>query len=175
MIDHYRMFADYNRWANERIYTAAAELSEADYRAHKGAFFGSLHGTLNHLLVADRVWMQRFTGHGEPVSTLDQVLHEDLAGLREARRLEDARIASWIDTLAEADFGRIISYTPLTNPQPITHPLGPALAHFFNHQTHHRGQCHTILTGLGKPSVTLDLIYFLRSEGSRWMGPAIAH
>ncbi len=175
MIDHYRMFADYNRWANERVYTAAAELSDADYRTHKGAFFGSLHGTLNHLLVADRVWMRRFTGDGEPMSSLDQVLHEDLASLRDARRIEDARIISWLAGLTDSDLDRIISYTPITNPQPISHPLGPTLAHVFNHQTHHRGQCHMILTALGRPSLTLDLVYFLRSEGSRWMASAIAH
>lgn len=65
MLDHYRMFADYNRWANQRVYAAAAELSDAQYRQDKGAFFGSLHGTLNHLLAADRIWMKRFTGQGE--------------------------------------------------------------------------------------------------------------
>lgn len=175
MIDHYRMFADYNRWANDRVYTAAASLTDAEYRAHKGAFFGSLHATLNHLLVADRVWMKRFTGEGETMRSLDQILHTGFEGLRADRQREDMRIIGWVDGLTEADLGRVITYTPLSNPQEITHPLGPGLAHFFNHQTHHRGQCHAILTALGKPSLTLDLIYFLRAEGTRWLNPASGH
>ena len=99
MIDHYRMFADYNRWANDRVYTAAASLTDAEYRAHKGAFFGSLHATLNHLLVADRVWMKRFTGEGAAPKSLDTIIHADLGTLRRAREAEDRRIVDWIDGL----------------------------------------------------------------------------
>ena len=65
MLARYRMFAGYNAWANRRLYDAAAQLSDAEYRADKGAFFRSMHGTLNHLLTTDRIWMKRFTGEGE--------------------------------------------------------------------------------------------------------------
>ncbi|MFD1746142.1 DinB family protein [Rhizobium helianthi] len=168
MLTHFRMFADYNRWANARLYDACALLSEEEFRADKGAFFGSAQRSLNHLLAADRIWLKRFTGTGEAPTALDAVLHESFCDLRTAREAEDQRIIDWVDSLTEADLSAIISYSTLTMPGKIEQPLGPILAHLFNHQTHHRGQVHTILTSLGQPSVVLDLIYFLRGEGTRW-------
>ena len=99
MKSRYLMFAGYNAWCNERLYDAAAKLSDADYRADRGAFFKSLHGTLNHLLVGDRIWMQRFTGQGEVPKSLDAILYDDFAALRAARRAEDARISRYIEGL----------------------------------------------------------------------------
>ncbi|MBY5763969.1 DinB family protein [Rhizobium laguerreae] len=168
MLRHYRMFAAYNRWANRQVYAAAAELSDAEFRSDCGAFFGSLHRTLNHLIVADRIWMKRFTGTGEAPATLDAVLFEDLDALAAARKIEDERIIAWMDTLDEAALAADFTYVPVTQPIKITQPLAPALAHLFNHQTHHRGQCHMTLTALNKPSLSLDLIYFLRVEGREW-------
>ncbi|MDK1376330.1 MULTISPECIES: DinB family protein [unclassified Sinorhizobium] len=168
MLDHYRMFADYNRWANRRLYAAANELSDAEFRQNKGAFFGSLHGTLNHLLAADRIWMKRFTKEGEAPSMLDAILHDDLAGLTAARVAEDERIIAWADSLDETRLAAPITYSPLSVPGEITQRLGPTLAHFFNHQTHHRGQAHATLTALGRPSLTLDLVFFLRTDGEKW-------
>ena len=86
MKDHYTTFAGYNAWANRRLYDAAAQLSDAEYRADKGAFFKSMHGTLNHLLATDRIWMKRFTGEGEAPDRLDAILHDRLPDLRAARR-----------------------------------------------------------------------------------------
>lgn len=168
MLEHYRMFADYNRWANRRLYAAVAELSDAEYREDKGAFFGSLHGTLNHLLAGDRIWMKRFTKEGEAPTRLDAILHEDFSGLATARIAEDERIITWVDGLDEARLAARFTYTPLTTPDVINQKLGPTLAHFFNHQTHHRGQAHAILTALGRPSLTLDLVFFLRTDGEKW-------
>ncbi|MGY5806271.1 DinB family protein [Rhizobium sp. LEGMi198b] len=169
MLRHYRMFADYNRWANALLYDAAAELSDAEYREDRGAFFGSLHGTLNHILVGDRAWMHRFTGIGEMPAALNIILHDNFTDLRAAREAEDRRIINWMDTLDDEALAADITYTPITRPGVITHPLMPALTHFFNHQTHHRGQCHMILTAMGKPSLSLDLIYFVRTDGKHWM------
>ncbi len=168
MLRHFQMFADYNRWANERVYEACAVLSEEEFRTETGAFFGSAHRTLNHLLVADRIWQKRFTDLGDAPATLDAILFEDFAEMRAARESQDRQIIDWVDTLTEANLAAIISYSPVTMPTKIEQPLGPILSHVFNHQTHHRGQVHTILTSLGKPSLTLDLIYFLRSDGVRW-------
>lgn len=92
MKDRYLMFAGYNAWANRRLYDAAAELSDAEYRADRGAFFKSMHGTLNHMLTADWVWMHRFTGEGPSPDRLDTIQHEQLADLRVAREAEDRRI-----------------------------------------------------------------------------------
>ncbi|MBX4895097.1 DinB family protein [Rhizobium bangladeshense] len=169
MLRHFRMFAAYNRWANSLVYTAAAELGAAEFRSDRGAFFGSLHGTLNHLLVADRIWMKRFTGSGEAPAALDAILFEELDALAAARKTEDERIIAWTGTLDEASLAGNFTYVPVTQPIRVTQPLSSALAHLFNHQTHHRGQCHMTLTALGKPSLGLDLIYFLRSEGREWM------
>ena len=104
------MLAGYNAWANRRLYDAAAGLADADYRADHGAFFGSVHGTLNHLLVGDRVWMHRFTGEGPSPARLDEILYEDFAGLRDAREQEDARIAAYVGSLALSDLDRTIRY-----------------------------------------------------------------
>jgi uncharacterized damage-inducible protein DinB len=163
MLDHYRMFAKYNRWANRLLYQAAGALTDAQYREDKGAFFGSLHRTLNHILAADRIWMRRFTGTGEAPTSLDAILFEDLATLSAARAAEDERILAWTGDLSEADLAAHFTYTPITNPVPVTQRLAPVLAHVFNHQTHHRGQCHMVMTALGQPSLGLDLVYFLRT------------
>ena len=165
---YFAMFAAYNRWANERLYDAAATLSDADYRADRGAFFGSLHRTLNHLLVTDRIWMRRFTGSGPQPTQLDQILFDELPALREARRAEDARIVAYIDSLSDADLAGTIRYRTIVRPAEVTQPLTPALAHFFNHQTHHRGQAHALLTISGGKDAapSLDLIYFQRETGT---------
>jgi uncharacterized damage-inducible protein DinB len=167
MKSHFVMLAHYNRWANKRIYDATEALPEADYRADKGAFFKSLQGTLNHLLVADQIWLRRFTGKGPVHTRLDMILHEDLASLRKARVAEDERIVAFIDGLTEHDLAGTFTYVPITNPQQLTQSYEPALIHFFNHQTHHRGQAHAIVTSIaGKQAgPVLDLIAFQRESG----------
>lgn len=167
MKSHYSMFAAYNRWANERLYEAAEKLSDADYRAQRGAFFGSLHGTLNHLLVADQIWMRRFTGEGPIRTRLDEILFDDLDSLAAARRDEDERIIAYVESLTEADVAASLTYRTIVRPQDITQPLSPALAHFFNHQTHHRGQAHALVTmAAGNDAMpSLDMIIFYRETG----------
>jgi uncharacterized damage-inducible protein DinB len=162
MQDHYRTFARYNAWANQRLYEAAALLSDADYRADRGAFFKSMHGTLNHLLATDRIWMKRFTGEGEAPDRLDAILWERLADLAAARQAEDRRIVTWIDGLDAERLKGVIRYRRVSTPDEFVQKLMPALDHWFNHQTHHRGQAHVILTSLGKTAPELDLLYFQR-------------
>jgi uncharacterized damage-inducible protein DinB len=165
MKPHFAMMAGYNAWCNERIYDAAARLSDADYRADRGAFFKSVHGTLNHLLVTDRIWLKRFSGQGEAPNRLDAILFESLSELRAARTREDERIVAYIGSLSEADLAGRVRYRTITNPVEIEQPLAPALAHLFNHQTHHRGQVHGLLTGFGLEGPSLDLILFQRQSG----------
>jgi uncharacterized damage-inducible protein DinB len=165
MKTHFEMFSRYNAWVNERLYDAAAKLSDADYRADRGAFFKSMHGTLNHLLVADRIWMYRFTGTEPTSGKLDSILYEDFSALREARRNEDARINRFVDGLSTADLDGNIRYRTITNPQDIEQSLAPALDHFFNHQTHHRGQAHGLLTAITGDAPSFDLIIFQRTSG----------
>jgi uncharacterized damage-inducible protein DinB len=160
--EHYRMFGRYNAWANSRLYGAAAQLSVEQYRADRGAFFKSVHGTLNHLLVTDRIWMQRFTGNGEAPDRLDAVLFESFEPLRAAREAEDRRIVGYVEGLDDRQIAGTIKYRRVSTPEQFEQALAPALAHWFNHQTHHRGQVHALLTGLVGEAPPLDLLYFQR-------------
>lgn len=167
MKQHFRMMAAYNQWANEQVYDAAADLGEEEFGRDVGAFFKSMRGTLNHLLAADRIWLKRFTGQGDAPSSLDATLHENFTRLRAAREAEDRRIIEWIDALDDKAFAGRFTYMTVTDMRTISQRLAPALTHLFNHQTHHRGQAHMVLTVLGRPSISLDLIYFQRSEVGR--------
>ena len=162
LLAHYRMFGQYNAWANARLYDAAAVLSPEQFNADRGAFFRSVKGTLNHLLVTDRIWQKRFTGEGEAPDRLDAILFERLDDLRMARIAEDARIIRYVDGLDEADIAGIIRYRRVSSPEEFEQPLAPALAHWFNHQTHHRGQVHALLTGLAGGAPELDLLFYQR-------------
>ena len=159
------MMAAYNGWANRRLYDACAQLSSEERRAGLGAFFGSLNGTLNHLLVADLLWMARFTGAPQPDLALDAEIHEKFVDLRSAREKEDARILAHVAGLEEPQLSETISYTRVSRPEPVTQPRWAALQHFFNHQTHHRGQCHAMLTRIATEAPSFDLIEFQRETG----------
>jgi uncharacterized damage-inducible protein DinB len=167
MKPHFSMLAHYNAWANRRLYDAAAKLPDGDYRAERGAFFGSVHRTLNHLLVTDRIWMRRLSGEGPTYTALDIVPYDSLAALRPEREAEDERIIAFIDGLDDARLKASVSYRTITSPQEITQPLAPALLHLFNHETHHRGQVHALLSGFGgrEAAPSLDLILFQRESG----------
>jgi uncharacterized damage-inducible protein DinB len=166
MKQHFMMFAAYNQWANTRIYDAAADLDEEELGRDVGAFFGSMLGTLNHLLVTDRVWMKRFSSEGDAPSNLATILHRALPGLRLAREAEDRRIVDWVGGMTDEAFTGRFSYMT-TDMRTVSQRLAPALSHLFNHQTHHRGQAHMCLTVLGRASVPLDLMLFQRSEEGR--------
>jgi uncharacterized damage-inducible protein DinB len=163
MLDPFRHLAGYNAWANARLYDAAARLGGDQLWQDVGLFFNSLGGTLNHILVADRVWMKRFTGTGEHPDRLSAILHRDLATLRAEREKEDARIINYVAGLSPERLEQSFAYRMMTRPDIVTSKLWPDLLHFFNHQTHHRGQAHTglsILTSEEPPS--LDMIQYAR-------------
>ncbi|MCT7375921.1 DinB family protein [Chelativorans salis] len=164
---HFEMMAAYNRWANGLLYEAAAGLSAEEYARDVGAFFKSMVGTLNHILVADRIWMKRFTGKGGAPARLDAILHPALPSLKQAREAEDERVVDWIAGLDEKALQGRFTYMTVVNPRTISQRLAPALTHFFNHQTHHRGQAHMILSVLGKEPPSLDMIYFHRTPEGR--------
>src|ERR1700760_4662838 len=126
----YRMFGRYNEWANLQLYAAVARLTPEQYRADRGAFFKSVHGTLNHLLATDRIWMRRFTGEGDAPDRLDAILFEDFAALRAARDAEDRRIISYVDGLDEARVIGTIKYQRVSSPDWFEQQLAPALAHW---------------------------------------------
>lgn len=145
---HFAMMADYNAWANGRLYRMACQLLDEQYRRDVGAYFKSLHGTLNHIMVADRIWMHRLTGAGEYPKNLSAIVFDDLPSLSAARQLEDQRIVSFVKGLSDAQLEELWEYRTL-NGTPRKQRRREILAHLFNHQTHHRGQAHAILTALG--------------------------
>ncbi|WP_182085704.1 DinB family protein [Aureimonas sp. ME7] len=157
--------AAYNAWANARLYDVVASMDNARFHEDRGVFFRSLCGTLNHILTADRIWLRRLTGAGEAPDRLDAILFEDFDALRAARRSEDARFETYVVSLSEADLASTFRYSPITRPEPVEGRVGPTLLHVFNHQTHHRGQAHAVLTGFGVDAPSLDMIAFLRETG----------
>jgi uncharacterized damage-inducible protein DinB len=163
MIEQVRHLAGYNAWANARLYDAAAQLTEEQLWRDVGLFFGSLGGTLNHILVADRVWMKRFTGTGDHPDRLNAILHRDLAALRAERDAEDRRVIAWVASLTPERLEQTFTYRMMTRPDMVTSKLWPDLLHVFNHQTHHRGQAHTGLSLLtGKEPPSFDMIQYAR-------------
>jgi uncharacterized damage-inducible protein DinB len=162
MKSHFLQFADYNAWANRRIYGAVAALDEEQRNRSVGLFFGSLMGTLNHLLVSDRIWLGRLTGVDPDNGPLNKVLHADFAQLLDARLTQDARLRTTLRGYDEDAFGGEIRYHNLSG-DPFAQPLTDVLAHLFNHQAHHRGQVHSGLSVVtGREPVSLDLLMFQR-------------
>jgi uncharacterized damage-inducible protein DinB len=149
-------YARYNTLANEVLYEACARLSDAEYRRDLGAFFKSVRGTLNHLVMGDRIWMARFEGGSHPSTDLDAILYEDFGALRRARVVLDARIEAFFTALPPDFASRSVRY--VNNAGIDTEdPLSLILPHYFNHQTHHRAQVHTLLSQLGYVTPVLDL------------------
>lgn len=171
----FALLAEYNEWMNAKVYEAAARLSPQELAAGRGAFFGSLLGTLNHLVVADTTWLKRFAQHPAqhpeldavrtlPAPTaLNQQLFAELPALWERRRLLDATIRRWIAVLSEEDLAHVLDYRNMQG-QPFRRQLSLLLLHFFNHQTHHRGQASTLLTQAGQDVGVTDLIAMLPAQ-----------
>jgi uncharacterized damage-inducible protein DinB len=161
---HLQRMARYNRWANDRLYSACAELPAAAYHETRAAFFGSIHGTLSHILIGDRLWLARIEGLPAPDLRLDDQPWATLAELRAARAAEDERM---IRLTAAADghaLDQPVRYRMVTAPGPAETPLHLCWLHLFNHQTHHRGQVHDQLSQTSIAPPQLDLIYYLRAE-----------
>lgn len=161
--DYFQTLARYNKWANERLYDACGKLSDADYYAERPAFFRSIHRTLNHILVGDRIWLERLTGQPYSGLKLDQVLYEQRTELANARAREDARILALADQWRGSALEQDLSYRT-TKGDPSTTPVILVLGHLFNHQTHHRGQITDLLMQTSIEPPVLDLIYFLRDQ-----------
>jgi uncharacterized damage-inducible protein DinB len=160
---HFRQFALYNRWANSQLYDAAARLSPEQLGQDRGGFFKSLLGTLNHLVVTDRLWMSRLEGNSPGGTRLDEIVFTDMAALRAARDTENARIVAHVFALGEEAMNAPFAYQT-TSGAPQSQPLRDILAHLFNHQTHHRGQAHDLfgqIAGADK-APPLDLLIYQR-------------
>jgi len=158
-LDTFRAMAQYNRWMNERLYAVCADIPDAERRRDRGAFFKSIHGTLNHLLLGDRLWLGRFLDRPFQVDSLDQELYADFDELRAERARTDEEILDFSTALDEQALARDFCFTTIVNPGEHVFPLRHVLLHFFNHQTHHRGQLTTLIKQAGhEPGVT-DLMW----------------
>ena len=161
LILHFQMLARYNTLANSRLYEVCARLSDAERKRVRPAFFKSIHGTLNHIMVGDRIWLTRFEMREIPSTGLDAILYEDFDELRAARTSEDERIESFASGLNEEFLAGSIQYR--NNQGKIyTDPVDLLVAHFFNHQTHHRGQIHDILSQTEISPPVLDMHRVIR-------------
>ncbi len=155
-----RTMAAYNREMNQRLYGAAAELPDEQRRAGRGAFWGSIHGTLSHLLWGDRMWMSRFAGWPRPEVPLKDsaTLIDDFDTLRAARGDADRALCDWAGELDEAWLGGELTWFSGAAGREFTLKRSLLVVHMFNHQTHHRGQVHALLTALGKSTGDTDLM-----------------
>ena len=156
LLEYFRLQARYNRVANERLYERCARLDDAAFRRLHCVSFGSVHGLLNHLLLGDRVWMSRFEGAGGETPALDTILCDEFAGLRKLRVEEHTRIEGFFDRIDAAFLDRTFPYVN-NQGKPYREAAPVAVGHFFNHQTHHRGQVHSILSQSLVDPPSLDL------------------
>jgi uncharacterized damage-inducible protein DinB len=172
---HFELLATYNQWMNSKIYEAAGQLSETELAKDRSAFFGSILGTLNHILVGDTVWLKRFATHPscatslqeianlpDPTS-LSQIVFDDIGSFSEHRAWFDRQIISWIAELTEGDLDFVLSYHN-TKGIPANKRYSSLVLHFFNHQTHHRGQVSTLISQAGVNIGVTDLLALIPEE-----------
>ncbi len=167
--EHFELLANYNKWMNVKIYDASATLSAPELICDRGAFFKSILGTLNHIAVGDTIWLQRFAEHPSCKLTLksiteipkptnlDSLLFSDLAQLYEFRRWLDDLFATWVSSLKEQDLYYTLNYKNMKG-TPSCRQYSSLMLHFFNHQTHHRGQVTTLLAQAGQDVGVTDLL-----------------
>ncbi|MFE8070011.1 DinB family protein [Marinobacteraceae bacterium S3BR75-40.1] len=172
---HFELMAAYNQWMNEKVYEAAGRFDPSVLAEDRGAFFRSILGTLNHIVVGDTVWLKRFATHPAsagalrdvtdlPAPTgLDQILFENFSELYSHRKWLDKQIIQWISNLSDHDLDFILSYQN-TKSVPAKKRLSALVLHFFNHQTHHRGQVTTLLSQAGEDVGVTDLLALIPDE-----------
>lgn len=161
MIDaaYCRVMARYNAWQNGQLAETLEPMQGAELTRDRGGFFGSILGTVNHLLWGDLMWMARFDGGEAPGGGIPDspARHATLAGWRDERGWTDARILHWAETLAEGDLDGDLAWYSGAAGQMVTRPMAALVVHMFNHQTHHRGQVHAMLTATGRAAPVSDL------------------
>ena len=174
--DHVRRMAAYNAWMNAKLYDTAARLSAVELALDRKAFFGSILGTLNHIMVGDILWLKRFVNHPagypelDPVrkiatpGALNDMLFSELAVMRAQRDSLDLAIKAWAKAVTDADLDHVLHYVNVKG-LPFDRLFMDLVMHFFNHQTHHRGQATTLLTQAGVDVGVTDLLLMIPTEG----------
>ena len=157
-IDYCKRFARYNRWQNQSVYAAAGTLPDGTRKRNMGAFFRSIHGTLNHLVVGDQLCLDRFEGVPTSITSLDQELHDDFDELTKKRELTDNRLDRLVASLDDTRLSGTLKFRRLSGDKgELTLPVSIVLMQLFNHQTHHRGQVTTLLMQCGVDVGVTDL------------------
>ncbi len=166
-VEHTRVMARYNEWQNRSLYTAAEALGESARKQDRAAFFGSIHGTLSHLVWGDRLWLSRFRGEPRPAGggiKESSGLFIDWQQMQLARAELDQQIIAWADALDSSWLYGNLSWVSGVSGREITRPRWLLVTHFFNHQTHHRGQVHAMLTAAGAKPDDTDLMLLRMSS-----------
>lgn len=166
LIAHFQMLARYNTLANQKLYEACDRLEREEMEKNRPGSFGSIHGILNHILLGDRIWMERFEGGGATTPPLGTLLYGSFSALRAAREEEDGRIEAFLSTLTEEFLAREFRYVNNRGNLHID-PAPLVLAHFFNHQTHHRGQVCAMLSQTQVTPPSLDMHRLIRPDAVR--------
>ena len=165
LTEHFQMLARYNTLANQALFEACGALNDEEREKDRPGSFRSIHRTLNHILLGDRIWMERFTGGGATTPPLDTILHASFPPLRAAREVEDSRIEGFMATATDRFLTQKFRYV---NNRGNIHvdPASVVVAHFFNHQTHHRGQVHVMLSQAAVPPPSLDMHRLIRPHAA---------
>lgn len=164
--DSFGLMARYNRWMNDRLYAVCRDIPDIDRRRDMGAFFGSVHATLDHIHHVDTVWLGRFTAQPENDATA-RARPADFAALQRARRLLDYRIVAWANTLQPDWLQRDLAYTSQIDGAVRRLPAWILVTHMFNHQTHHRGQATTLIKQLGYDPGVTDIPWLPELQATR--------
>ncbi|MDK3074195.1 DinB family protein [Sedimentitalea sp. JM2-8] len=161
--------AQYNAWQNRQIYRTLDGLDTKDLTRDRGAFFGSILGTLNHLLWGDQMWMARLDGGAAPPGGIagSPALHPTLSAWNAARFPLDGRIRLWAKSLRNLDLQGDLTWHSGATGRTVTRPRGLCVVHMFNHQTHHRGQVHAMMTAAGIAGAVSDLVFMPEDAGWR--------
>jgi len=156
-VDYCRLLARYNRWMNERLYAVIGEFSEEERTRDRGAFFGSMHRTLNHILWGDRIWLARFTDTACDVAPFGADMYADFAELTRERATTDTAILDWAGQLTPARLAGTLHYRRSSDGASRSVASWVAATHMFQHATHHRGQLSTLIKQAGKDPGVTDL------------------
>ena len=162
---HFSLMARFNQWVNRQLYDKVATLDDEAYRADTGIFFRTIHHTLNHLLVVDRLWIGRVTGSDRGISSLDQILFEDFTSLRAAREAEDRGLIALLDEMPDDRIEALVRFSTIKRDRHFEARVRDLLSGMFNHQTHHRGQIYAVMQQRGMDLPDVDLPFFLPEIG----------
>ena len=156
-VEYCQLLARYNHWMNERLYAVVSEFRDDERTCDRGAFFGSMHRTLNHILWGDRIWLARFTGQAYAVSAFGADLYANFAELARERAVTDTAILDWTGQLTPASLAGMLEYRSASDGRMRRLAKWIAVTHLFQHATHHRGQLATLIKQAGGDPGTTDL------------------